>query len=158
MSQVSYNEIDMTGLGGRILALDFGKRRIGLAVSDELGITAQGLPTLQRTNKAQDLDALDQLIRERGVALVVMGQPLHMSGTEGRQANYAAQFARTLEAHAQVEVRMWDERLTTVEANRVLKQSGVSRQKQRAAVDRLSAVLILQSYLDYLAGQAAAGV
>jgi putative Holliday junction resolvase len=148
----------MTGLGGRILALDFGKRRIGLAVSDELGITAQGLPTLQRTNKAQDLDALDQLIRERGVALVVMGQPLHMSGTEGRQANYAAQFARTLEAHAQVEVRMWDERLTTVEANRVLKQSGVSRQKQRAAVDRLSAVLILQSYLDYLAGQAAAGV
>jgi putative Holliday junction resolvase len=81
-----------------------------------------------------------------------------MSGTEGRQANYAAQFARTLEAHAQVEVRMWDERLTTVEANRVLKQSGVSRQKQRAAVDRLSAVLILQSYLDYLAGQAAAGV
>jgi putative Holliday junction resolvase len=146
----------MTGLGGRILALDFGKRRIGLAVSDELGITAQGLPTLQRTNKAQDLDALGQLIRERGVTLVVMGQPLHMSGTEGRQANYAAQFARTLETHAQVKVRLWDERLTTVEANRVLKQSGVSRQKQRAAVDRLSAVLILQSYLDYLAGQAAA--
>jgi putative Holliday junction resolvase len=143
---------------GRVLALDFGKRRIGLAVSDELGITAQGLPTLQRTNKAQDLEALGRLIRERGVALVVMGQPLHMSGTEGRQANYAAQFARTLEAHAQVEVRLWDERLTTVEANRVLKQSGVSREKQRAAVDRLSAVLILQSYLDYLAGQAAAGV
>lgn len=148
----------MGGPSGRVLALDFGKRRIGLAVSDELGITAQGLPTLQRTNKAQDLEALGQLIRERGVALVVMGQPLHMSGTEGRQANYAAQFARTLEAHARVEVRLWDERLTTVEANRVLKQSGVSREKQRAAVDRLSAVLILQSYLDYLAGQAAAGV
>jgi putative Holliday junction resolvase len=148
----------MTALAGRVLALDFGKRRIGLAVSDELGITAQGLPTLQRTNKAQDLEALGRVIRERGVTLVVMGQPLHMSGTEGRQANYAAQFARTLEAHTQVEVRMWDERLTTVEANRVLQQSGVSRQKQRAAVDRLSAVLILQSYLDYLAGQAAAGV
>jgi putative Holliday junction resolvase len=148
----------MTALAGRVLALDFGKRRIGLAVSDELGITAQGLPTLQRTNKAQDLEALGRVIRERGVTLVVMGQPLHMSGTEGRQANYAAQFARTLEAHTQVEVRLWDERLTTVEANRVLQQSGVSRQKQRAAVDRLSAVLILQSYLDYLAGQAAAGV
>jgi len=146
----------MGDLGGRVLALDLGKRRIGLAVSDELGITAQGLATLQRTNKARDLEALSRLIREKGVSLVVVGQPLHMSGTEGRQANHAAQFARTLGAHAQVEVRLWDERLTTVEAGRVLKQSGVSRQKQKAAVDRLSAVLILQSYLDYLAGQVAA--
>jgi putative Holliday junction resolvase len=142
---------------GRVLALDLGKRRIGLALSDELGLTAQGLPTLQRTNKAQDLEALRQLIRDKEVALVVVGQPLHMSGTEGRQANQAAQFARTLQSRAQVEVRLWDERLTTVEAGRVLKQSGVSRQKQKAAVDRLSAVLILQSYLDYLAGRAAEG-
>lgn len=141
--------------GGRVLALDLGKRRIGLAVSDELGLTAQGLPTLQRTNKARDLEALNQLIRDRSVALVVVGQPLHMSGTEGRQANYAAQFARTLGALTRVEVRLWDERLTTVEAGRVLRQSGVSRQKQKAAVDRLSAVLILQSYLDFWAGQAA---
>lgn len=144
--------------GGRVLALDLGKRRIGLAVSDELGLTAQGLPTLQRTNKAQDLEALSRVIRDRGVALVVVGLPLHMSGTEGRQANLAGQFSRTLAAFAQVEVRMWDERLTTVEAGRVLKQSGVSRQKQKAAVDRLSAVLILQSYLDFLAGQAAGGL
>jgi putative pre-16S rRNA nuclease len=148
----------MGDLGGRVLALDLGKRRIGLALSDELGLTAQGLPTLQRTNKAQDFAALRQLIRDKGVALVVVGQPLHMSGTEGRQANHAAQFARTLQTQAQVEVRLWDERLTSVEAGRVLKQSGVSRQKQRAAVDRLSAVLILQSYLDYLAGQAAQGL
>lgn len=147
----------MANPGGRILALDLGKRRIGLAISDELRMTAQGLPTLQRTNKAHDLEDLIRLIRDRGVALVVVGQPLHMSGTEGRQANHAAQFARTLATHAQVEVRLWDERLTTVEAGRVLRQSGVSRQKQRAAVDRLSAVLILQSYLDYLAGQAVAG-
>jgi putative Holliday junction resolvase len=142
-------------MAGRILALDLGKRRIGLAVSDELGITAQGLPTLARTNKREDLESLGRLIRDKGIAMVVVGQPLHMSGTEGRQANYAAQFARTLEAFAQVEVKLWDERLTTVEANRVLKQSGMSRQKQSAAVDRLSAVLILQSYLDYLAGPGA---
>ena len=143
---------------GRVLGLDFGKRRIGLALSDELGLTAQGLPTLQRTNKAQDLDALRRLIRDNGVGLVVMGQPLHMSGTEGRQANYVAQFARTLESLVQVEVRLWDERLTSVEAGRVLKQSGLSRQKQKAAVDRLSAVLILQSYLDYSTAQAAHGL
>jgi putative pre-16S rRNA nuclease len=142
----------MVDLRGRILALDLGKRRIGLALSDELGYSAQGLPTLQRTNKAQDLEAISRLIRENSVALVVVGLPLHMSGTEGRQANHAGQFARTLQALTRVEVRLWDERLTTVEAGRVLKQSGMSRQKQRAAVDRLSAVLILQSYLDYVAG------
>jgi putative Holliday junction resolvase len=145
----------MSDRRGRILALDLGKRRIGLAVSDELWLTAQGLPTLERTNKAEDLEALTRLIREREVSLVVVGQPLHMSGSEGRGANHAAQFARTLGTHAKVDVRLWDERLTTVEARRVLKQSGVSRQKQKAAVDRLSAVLILQSYLDYVAGQTA---
>lgn len=145
----------MGGLGGRVLALDLGKRRIGLAVSDELGLTAQGLPTLQRTNKAEDLDALSRLVRDKSVVLVVVGQPLHMSGSEGRQANHAAQFARTLATHTGVEVRLWDERLTTVEAGRVLSQSGMSRKKQGAAVDRLSAVLILQSYLDYSGSEAA---
>ncbi len=145
----------MKDLRGRILALDLGKRRIGLAVSDELGFTAQGLPTLQRTNKAEDLEALSRLIREKSVALVVVGQPLHMSGTVGRQANHAAQFARTLQTTTNVEVRLWDERLTTVEAGRILRQGGVSREKHKAAIDRLSAVLILQSYLDYRTGQAA---
>jgi putative Holliday junction resolvase len=140
---------------GRVLALDLGKRRIGLAVSDELGLTAQGLPTLERTNKAQDLEVLARLIREKNAALVVVGHPLHLSGAEGRQANWAAQFARTLAMHAEVEVRLWDERLTSVEAGRILSQSGMSRKKKSAAVDRLSAVLILQSYLDYSAGQAA---
>lgn len=153
--QVSYNEKHMGSLGGRVLALDLGKRRIGLAVSDELGLTAQGLPTLERTNKAQDLEALSRLIRDKGVVLAVVGRPLHMSGAEGRQANQAAQFARTLATHAGVEVRLWDERLTTVEAGRVLSQSGMSRKKQGAAVDRLSAVLILQGFLDYVAGGAA---
>jgi putative Holliday junction resolvase len=139
---------------GRVLALDLGKRRIGLAISDELGITAQGLPTLERTNKAEDLEAIGRLIRDKGVTVVVVGQPLNMSGTEGRQANWAAQFARTLAAHAGTEVRMWDERLTSVEAGRILSQSGLSREKRKGAVDRLSAVLILQSYLDSPEGSA----
>lgn len=140
----------MDSSGGRILALDWGKRRIGLAVSDELGLTAQGLPTLARTNKAKDLEALSQLIREKDVRLLVVGQPLHMSGDAGRQANQAEQFARTLSARVQVPIKLWDERLTSVEAGRILQESGARRSKQLGVVDRLSAVLILQSYLDSL--------
>jgi len=133
---------------GRVLALDLGKRRIGLAISDELGITAQGLATLQRRNKRADLAALGSLIRERGVTQLLMGNPLHMSGTEGRQSAWVQEFAGALEKHTGIPVRLWDERLTTVEASRVLRQSGISIEKRAAAVDRLSAVILLQSYLD----------
>ncbi len=133
---------------GRVLALDLGKRRIGLAISDELGITAQGLATLQRRNKRSDLAALGSLIRERGVTQLLMGNPLHMSGKEGRQSEWVQEFASALEKHTGIPVRLWDERLTTVEASRVLRQSGISIEKRAAAVDRLSAVILLQSYLD----------
>jgi putative holliday junction resolvase len=133
---------------GRVLALDLGKRRIGLAISDALGITAQGLPTLERRNKRTDLAALATLIRERGVTHLLMGNPLHMSGREGRQSAWVQEFASALEKHTGIPVRLWDERLTTVEASRVLRQSGISIEKRAAAVDRLSAVILLQSYLD----------
>jgi putative holliday junction resolvase len=133
---------------GRVLALDLGKRRIGLAISDALGITAQGLPTLERRNKRTDLAALATLIRERGVTHLLMGNPLHMSGREGRQSAWVQEFASALEKHTGISVRLWDERLTTVEASRVLRQSGISIEKRAAAVDRLSAVILLQSYLD----------
>jgi putative Holliday junction resolvase len=133
---------------GRILALDLGKRRIGLAISDELGITAQGLPTLERRNKRVDLAVLAALARERGVTEILMGNPLHMSGTAGRQSQWAQEFAHALEKYTGIPVRLWDERLTTVEASRVLRQSGISIEKRAAAVDRLSAVILLQSYLD----------
>ena len=133
---------------GRILALDLGKRRIGLAISDELGITAQGLPTLERRNKRTDLAILRALARERGVTEMLMGNPLHMSGTVGRQSEWAQEFAVALEQYTGIPVRLWDERLTTVEASRVLRQSGISIEKRGAAVDRLSAVILLQSYLD----------
>lgn len=133
---------------GRVLALDLGKRRIGLAISDALGITAQGLPTLERRNKRADLAALATLIRERGVTRLLLGNPLHMSGAEGRQSAWVQEFASALEKYTGIPVRLWDERLTTVQASRVLRQSGISIEKRAAAVDRLSAVILLQSYLD----------
>lgn len=133
---------------GRILALDLGKRRIGLALSDELGITAQGLETLQRTRVRDDLLKLTQLIRENNVSLILMGNPVNMSGQEGRQSEWARDFAARLEAASGVAVKLWDERLTTVEAMRVLHQSGMSQDKKAQAVDRLSAVILLESYLD----------
>ncbi|HLW77869.1 MAG TPA: Holliday junction resolvase RuvX [Bryobacteraceae bacterium] len=132
----------------RILALDLGKKRIGLAMSDPLGITAQGLPTLERTNIRADLDSLAALIEQHGVAQILMGQPLHMSGREGRQTEYTRDFADRLKKRTGVEVKMWDERWTTVAAQRVLRESGASIEKRARAVDRLSAVILLASYLD----------
>lgn len=133
---------------GRILALDLGKKRIGLAVSDPLGLTAQGLPTLERTNIRSDLAALERLASEREVGLILMGYPLHMSGNEGRQAEYTRDFAARLAERTGLEVRLWDERLTTVEAERVLRSSGIGIQKRAKAVDKLAAQILLESYLD----------
>jgi putative Holliday junction resolvase len=133
---------------GRILALDLGKKRIGLALSDPLGITAQGLPTLERTNIRTDLAALQRLAADHGVTMILMGNPLHMSGHEGRQAEYARKFAERLTERTGLNVRFWDERLTTVEAQRTLKASGISIEKRARAVDRLAAVILLESYLD----------
>ena len=140
----------MTPSKPRILALDLGKKRIGLAVSDPLRITAQGLPNLNRTNKRTDLAALDVLVKEREVGLVLMGNPINMGGKEGRQSGWVREFAAALEAYTHVPVQFWDERLTSVEAGRVLRESGISIEKRAAAVDRLSAVILLQSYLDSL--------
>ena len=136
---------------GRILALDLGKKRIGLALSDPLGITAQGLPTLERTNIRQDLGALAELVEKNEVTLLLVGHPLHMSGREGRQAEYARDFAEKLAQRTGVEARLWDERLTTVEAQRVLKESGISIEKRARAVDKLAAMILLESYLDRVA-------
>ncbi len=132
---------------GRILALDLGKKRIGVALSDPLGFTAQGLPSLQRVNIRTDLAALDRLATEHDVRLILIGHPLHMSGDEGRQAQQAREFAQRVGQWTGREVRLWDERLTTVEAQRVLKSSGISIAKRAKAVDRLSAQILLESFL-----------
>jgi len=132
------------------LALDLGKKRIGLAVSDPLGITAQGLPNLVRINKRTDLAALAGMAREREVGLFLLGNPMNMRGTEGRQSAWVREFAGALERTTGLPVKLWDERLTSVEAGRVLRSSGIGIEKRAAAVDRLSAVILLQSYLDSL--------
>jgi putative Holliday junction resolvase len=131
----------------RILALDLGKKRIGLALSDPLGITAQGLTTLQRTNIRTDMAELARIVKENEVAFILVGLPLHMSGDEGRQANYTREFGERLATCTGLEVRFWDERLTTVEAQRVLKESGISIAKRGKAVDKLAAQILLQSFL-----------
>lgn len=133
---------------GRILALDLGKRRIGLAVSDELGLTAQGLETLQRTTIREDLARLAKLALDHNVILILMGNPLHMNGNEGRGSERAREFGARLEAATAVPVQLWDERLTTVQAQRVLRESGIGIEKRAKAVDRLAAVILLESYLD----------
>jgi putative Holliday junction resolvase len=133
---------------GRILALDLGKKRIGLALSDPLGLTAQGLPTLQRVNIRTDLAELDRLAAENDVRLILLGLPLHMSGDESRQSAHAREFARHLTERTGREVRLWDERWTTVAAQRVLKSSGISIAKRAEAVDRLSAQILLESFLE----------
>jgi putative Holliday junction resolvase len=140
----------LTPSNRRILALDLGKRRIGLAISDPLGITAQGLPNLVRTNKRADLTALEELIREREVGMILMGNPINMGGSEGRQSAWVREFAEAIVKRTGLEVRLWDERLTTVAANRVLRESGISLEKRVAAVDRLSAMILLESYLESL--------
>jgi len=133
---------------GRILALDLGKKRIGLALSDSLGISAQGLNTLQRSTIREDIAALAAIAREHQVQLVLLGHPLNMRGDEGRQAFYTRDFAQRLTERTGLAVRFWDERLTSREAERVLKQSGISIQKRAKAIDRLAAVILLASYLD----------
>ncbi len=134
----------------RILALDVGKRRIGVAVSDELGITAQGLQTIERRNNREDFAIISRLASEKSARLILVGNPINMSGSEGRQAEWVHQFAEGLGVRSGLPVKLWDERLTSVEAGRVLRQSGASIEKRARAVDRLSAVILLQSYLDSL--------
>lgn len=140
--------------GGRILALDVGKKRIGLALSDELGLTAQGIETLQRIRIRDDLARLKQLASEWNVGTLLVGRPLHMSGDESRQSAYTAEFAQRLAQHLQLPVVFWDERLTSAEAERMLRQAGASIDQRKRAVDRLAAVLLLESYLEYARGAA----
>lgn len=132
---------------GRILAIDYGSRRMGLAVSDALGITAQGLDTLERRNKRSDFARLERTIREYQVTEIVLGNPLRMSGEEGTQSRKVAEFAEELRRRFGLPVHLWDERLTSSEANRLLREAEVSLQRRTQAVDRMAATLILQSFL-----------
>ena len=131
----------------RILGLDVGDRRIGVAVSDELGLTAQPVFTLVRKNRRHDLGTLGRLVRKYGCTEVVVGNPLYMSGDISPQALKAQAVARDLEIETGVRVILWDERLSTSEAHRHLDAVGRSIDR-KAVVDQVAAVLILQSFLD----------
>src|SRR5271165_1988232 len=133
---------------GRVLGLDVGSRRIGVAVSDLLGITAQGLETLQRRNKRHDFAHLERVIRDYDVREIVVGLPLRMSGAEGTQSEKMRTFADELRRRFQLPVHLWDERLTSAEANRLLRETELSIEKRGKAVDRMAAVLILQAWME----------
>jgi putative Holliday junction resolvase len=132
----------------RILGLDVGSKTIGMAVSDPLGITAQGLETYRRQNKRLDLEALRKVIEQYQVAEIVVGYPLRMSGATGTQSEKMAIFAEELGKKFEIPVHLWDERLTSAEANRVLRDSEMSIRRRGEVVDRLAAVLILQSWME----------
>jgi putative Holliday junction resolvase len=131
----------------RILAIDYGSRRMGLAVSDPLGITAQGLETLERKNKRSDFARLERTIRQYEVKEIVLGYPLRMSGEAGTQSQKVEEFAEALRQRFDLPVHLWDERLTSAEANRLLREADLSIRKRAQAVDRMAAVLILQAFL-----------
>jgi putative Holliday junction resolvase len=133
---------------GRVLGLDVGSRRIGVAVSDALGITAQGLETLQRRNKRYDFDHLQRVIQEYDVREIVVGLPLRMSGAEGIQSDKMQVFAEDLRKRFRLPVHLWDERLTSSEANRLLRETDLSIEKRGKAVDRMAAMLILQGWME----------
>ena len=139
---------------GRVLGLDVGARRIGIAVSDPLGITAQGLETLHRQNKRHDFDHLKKVIRDYEVKEIVVGLPLRMSGAEGTQSEKMRAFAEALRNKFRLPVHLWDERLTSAEANRFLRETDLSIEKRGKAVDRMAAVLILQGWMEQRAGAA----
>ena len=132
----------------RLLGLDLGTRRIGVAVSDELGFLAHGLTVLMRHGGQRDLDAIAQLAHEEEVVGVVIGLPLNMDGSEGEAAARARRFGAALGAHLNLPVFLWDERLTTWEAEGIMNDALVRTRKRKQLVDKVAATLILQSYLD----------
>jgi putative Holliday junction resolvase len=119
-----------------------------MAVSDPLGITAQGIETLQRRNKRTDLAALERVIREHTIREIVVGLPLRMSGAEGMQSEKMHLFAEDLRKRFKLPVHLWDERLTSAEANRLLRETELSIEKRGKAVDRMAAILILQGWME----------
>jgi putative holliday junction resolvase len=134
----------------RILGLDIGSKRIGVALSDELGFTAQGLESLNCKSPQEVVNCIANLAKEYGVTEIVVGMPYNMDGTEGPQAVRVRAIIEAISQKVDVPVKDWDERLSTVAAERALLEADMSRAKRRKVIDKLSAVIILQGYLDRL--------
>jgi len=133
-----------------VLAIDYGSRRIGLAISDPLGIVAQGLQTIEYERLEEALCGIQRIVEEFEVGEVVVGLPLTMKGQEGARAAEVRDFISALQQRLSIRIIPWDERLTSVEAERVIREFGHSPSRTKARVDQLSAILILQNYLNYL--------
>ena len=134
----------------RVMGLDIGSRTIGVAVSDELEFTAQGLKTIKRRSFAEDCEELSQIIHQFEVRKVVVGLPKNMDGTLGRQAELTFKWIKSFQQKISLPVVTWDERLSTVGASRVLIEADLSRKKRKRVIDKVAAVLILQGYLDQM--------
>lgn len=132
----------------RIMALDVGGRTIGVACSDALYMTAQGVETIRRTSWAKDFERLLQLINDYEVEEIVVGMPRNMNGTKGERAEKTEEFVERLKEVTTLPITYWDERLSTVMAERSLIAADVSRRKRKAVIDKMAAVVILQGYLD----------
>ncbi len=137
-------------LDKRILALDYGEARIGVAVSDALHITAQGICVIKRTkNIKEDIEKIKKHIKDYDAGLVILGNPLNLSGEKGARAQITEEFYNILKKELDVPVKLWDERLSTKEAERALEAGGVNWRKKREVIDMMAAQIILSSYLDY---------
>ena len=137
----------------RILGLDFGSKTVGVAVSDELLITAQGVEIVRRKSPSklrQTLARIEELIEQYGVEKIVLGYPKNMNNTEGERCAKTKEFKELLERRTGLEVVLWDERLTTVAADRSMMETGIRRENRKEYVDEIAAIFILQGYLDFL--------
>lgn len=132
----------------RIMGIDYGEKRIGVAISDPLGISAQGLPTIERTNIQKDIQKILNIIREKEVIEIVVGLPRHMNNTLGKKAQTVTAFVDLLKKHVTIPVNTIDERLSTVRAHKAMLEGDLSRKKRKDRVDMIAAQLILQGYLD----------
>lgn len=132
----------------KIMGLDYGDRRIGVAVSDVFGWTAQGVEVIERRRDGAELDRIALLVKEHEVGEIVVGLPKNMNGTIGPRGEICMEFASTLRESLSLPVHLWDERLSTVSAERALLEADVSRKKRKQVVDKMAAGLILQNYLD----------
>lgn len=134
----------------RILGLDIGSKTIGVAISDPLGWTAQGITTIRRSKKEQDLEEIKKLCKEYSVETIVIGLPKNMNGTIGESGERVLEFSEQIKSFTGLPVEMWDERLTTVAAHKAMLEADLSRGKRKKIVDKIAAIYILQGYLDRL--------
>lgn len=134
----------------RILGLDIGDKTIGVAISDPLGFTAQGITTIKRKNLKCDLEELGKIIKDYNVEEIISGLPKNMNGTVGPQGEKVLDLCEIIKEEFKLPLKMWDERLTTVAAHRAMLEADLSRAKRKKIVDKVAAVYILQGYLDSL--------